>query len=251
MGRNKIRIEKIENERKRATTFQKRRHGLIKKAMELSILCDCEVSLMVFNEDKLVVYSTKDIKKMLLEFVEFKNPFISFSNNDYYNVAVNQIDIEQNEKPLELPKSTENQSQSTQQPSQSIQSVPTVQTQQSLQTQPSQQMQSIQSKQQTEMIQESHTNINTNSNTDIHTEKMNEMKEETQVKDDDKMNITNNQIHQNTNINENGNGNQDEMKQMTREELRNETLSYQPLRREPEMVSPSQLPPSKKTSYLD
>ncbi|EDR25891.1 MADS-box transcription factor, putative [Entamoeba dispar SAW760] len=105
MGRNKIRIERIENEKKRATTFQKRRHGLIKKAMELSILCDCKVSLMVFKDDKLVVYSTNDIKKMLLEFVEFKNQFISFTNDDYSNLADNQIDIEQPEKQIDIPKS--------------------------------------------------------------------------------------------------------------------------------------------------
>ncbi|EKE40522.1 hypothetical protein ENUP19_0082G0143 [Entamoeba nuttalli] len=105
MGRNKIRIERIENEKKRATTFQKRRHGLIKKAMELSILCDCKVSLMVFKDDKLVVYSTNNIKKMLLEFVEFQGQFISFTNEDYSNVADNQIDIEQPEKQIDIPKS--------------------------------------------------------------------------------------------------------------------------------------------------
>ncbi|ELP88205.1 Floral homeotic protein AGAMOUS, putative [Entamoeba invadens IP1] len=99
MGRNKIKIEKIDNERKRQTTFQKRRHGLIKKAMELSILCDCQVSLMVFKDEKLVVYSTSDIKKTLLEFVQFKNKFVSFSNDDYNNVTENMIDIEQPEKP--------------------------------------------------------------------------------------------------------------------------------------------------------
>lgn len=43
MGRNKIIIKKIPNERSRQSTFMKRKHGLIKKAMELSILCDCEV----------------------------------------------------------------------------------------------------------------------------------------------------------------------------------------------------------------
>ncbi|KAL7713252.1 uncharacterized protein QTN25_009100 [Entamoeba marina] len=100
MGRNKIKIEKIENDRKRATTFQKRRHGLIKKAMELSILCECEISLMIFLDQKLVVYSSSDIKKMLLDFVEFKDQFVSFTNDDYTNLAENQIDIEQSDRPL-------------------------------------------------------------------------------------------------------------------------------------------------------
>jgi len=41
MGRAKIvSITKIENENKRAITFHKRKRGFLKKAMELSILCE-------------------------------------------------------------------------------------------------------------------------------------------------------------------------------------------------------------------
>ncbi|ELP84685.1 myocyte-specific enhancer factor 2B, putative [Entamoeba invadens IP1] len=83
MGRNKIKIERIESERKRTATYTKRSHGLIKKAMELSILCDCEVSLFIFANDKLVVYSSKDVKDTLIKFVEFKSNYFSYSNADY------------------------------------------------------------------------------------------------------------------------------------------------------------------------
>ena len=50
MGRKKIRITKILDERSRAATFAKRKHGLLKKAIELSILCDCEIALIIFNQ---------------------------------------------------------------------------------------------------------------------------------------------------------------------------------------------------------
>ena len=82
MGRNKIKIEKIDSERKRTATYTKRSHGLIKKAMELSILCECEVSLFIFANDKLVVYSSKDVKDTLIKFVEFKSNYFSYSNQD-------------------------------------------------------------------------------------------------------------------------------------------------------------------------
>lgn len=49
MGRGKIEIKKIENSVHRQVTFCKRRGGLMKKAYELSILCDAEVALIVFS----------------------------------------------------------------------------------------------------------------------------------------------------------------------------------------------------------
>ncbi|CAN1284607.1 MADS-box transcription factor 57 [Linum perenne] len=49
MGRGKIVIKKIEDSSSRQVTFSKRRSGLIKKAQELSILCDAQVGLIVFS----------------------------------------------------------------------------------------------------------------------------------------------------------------------------------------------------------
>ena len=49
MGRGKIVIQKIDNSTSRQVTFSKRRKGLIKKAKELSILCDAEVGLVIFS----------------------------------------------------------------------------------------------------------------------------------------------------------------------------------------------------------
>jgi MADS-box transcription factor len=49
MGRGKIVIKRIDNSTSRQVTFSKRRNGLLKKARELSILCDAEVGLIVFS----------------------------------------------------------------------------------------------------------------------------------------------------------------------------------------------------------
>lgn len=49
MGRGKIEIKRIENTTSRQVTFCKRRNGLLKKAYELSVLCDAEVALIVFS----------------------------------------------------------------------------------------------------------------------------------------------------------------------------------------------------------
>jgi SRF-type transcription factor (DNA-binding and dimerisation domain) len=48
MGRKKIRIARISDERNRQVTFQKRKAGLLKKAFELSVLCEAEVAVLIF-----------------------------------------------------------------------------------------------------------------------------------------------------------------------------------------------------------
>jgi MADS-box transcription enhancer factor 2A len=58
MGRKKIQIEKIKDERSRLVTFQKRKTGIMKKAMELSILCDCEIAIAIISSDKCITFST-------------------------------------------------------------------------------------------------------------------------------------------------------------------------------------------------
>ncbi|URD76606.1 SRF-type transcription factor (DNA-binding and dimerization domain) [Musa troglodytarum] len=49
MVRGKTQIRRIENAASRQVTFSKRRNGLLKKAYELSVLCDAEVALIVFS----------------------------------------------------------------------------------------------------------------------------------------------------------------------------------------------------------
>ncbi|CAL9775043.1 unnamed protein product [Musa acuminata subsp. burmannicoides] len=49
MGRGKVELKRIENKVNRQVTFAKRRNGLLKKAYELSVLCDVEVALVIFS----------------------------------------------------------------------------------------------------------------------------------------------------------------------------------------------------------
>ncbi|XP_022776840.1 agamous-like MADS-box protein AGL30 isoform X2 [Durio zibethinus] len=49
MGRVKLKIKKLENTNGRQATFAKRKHGIMKKANELSILCDVEIILLMFS----------------------------------------------------------------------------------------------------------------------------------------------------------------------------------------------------------
>lgn len=59
MGRGKIEIKRIENANSRQVTFSKRRAGLLKKAHELSVLCDSEVAVIVFSKSgKLFEFSS-------------------------------------------------------------------------------------------------------------------------------------------------------------------------------------------------
>ncbi|KAJ7968804.1 Agamous MADS-box transcription factor [Quillaja saponaria] len=63
MGRGKIEIKRIENTTNRQVTFCKRRNGLLKKAYELSVLCDAEVSLIVFSSrGRLYEYANNSVK---------------------------------------------------------------------------------------------------------------------------------------------------------------------------------------------
>ncbi|KAK3163373.1 hypothetical protein QOZ80_1AG0002800 [Eleusine coracana subsp. coracana] len=62
-GRGKIEIKRIENSTNRQVTFCKRRNGLLKKAYELSVLCDAEVALIVFSSrGRLYEYANHSVK---------------------------------------------------------------------------------------------------------------------------------------------------------------------------------------------
>ncbi|KAG5249684.1 MADS-box transcription factor [Salix suchowensis] len=59
MGRKKVELKRIEKKICRQITFSKRRNGLIKKARDLSVLCDVQVALLVFSSTgKLYEFST-------------------------------------------------------------------------------------------------------------------------------------------------------------------------------------------------
>lgn len=83
MGRKKISIQRINDERNRQVTFTKRKFGLMKKAYELSVLCDCEIALIIFtSNNKLYQYASSDMDKVLLKYTEYNDTVVSQTNKD-------------------------------------------------------------------------------------------------------------------------------------------------------------------------
>ncbi|XP_057459866.1 truncated transcription factor CAULIFLOWER A-like isoform X1 [Actinidia eriantha] len=68
MGRGRVQLKRIENKINRQVTFSKRRSGLLKKAHEISVLCDAEVALIIFStKGKLFEYATDSSMERILE----------------------------------------------------------------------------------------------------------------------------------------------------------------------------------------
>ncbi|KFH44440.1 Transcription factor-like protein [Hapsidospora chrysogenum ATCC 11550] len=69
MGRRKIEIKAIKDDRNRSVTFLKRKGGLFKKAHELSVLCSVDVAVFVFgNNKKLYEYSSADMRDLIARY---------------------------------------------------------------------------------------------------------------------------------------------------------------------------------------
>ncbi|CAO3654798.1 unnamed protein product [Mucor hiemalis] len=116
MGRKKIQIQPIKDDRNRQVTFLKRKHGLMKKAYELSVLCNCEVALVIIpSNNKLIQYSSSDMNSLLKKFHENDLPREIKSNQDFIEnntdkndedqeysdneVVVNELNIYRHQKP--------------------------------------------------------------------------------------------------------------------------------------------------------
>jgi len=68
-------------------TFTKRKFGLMKKAYELSVLCDVEIALILFtSSNKLFQYASTDMDRVLLKYTEYNEPHESRTNNDIIEV---------------------------------------------------------------------------------------------------------------------------------------------------------------------
>eukprot|EP00325_Prymnesiales_sp_UTEX-LB-985_P019888 CAMPEP_0174760842 /NCGR_PEP_ID=MMETSP1094-20130205/108975_1 /TAXON_ID=156173 /ORGANISM="Chrysochromulina brevifilum, Strain UTEX LB 985" /LENGTH=566 /DNA_ID=CAMNT_0015966785 /DNA_START=93 /DNA_END=1794 /DNA_ORIENTATION=- len=85
MGRRKIDIVRIQNERHRQVTFAKRKSGLIKKATELAVLCDAEIGLVIFGANqKLTVYASSTIEAVFEHYRQHKEPAEMITTDDYF-----------------------------------------------------------------------------------------------------------------------------------------------------------------------
>lgn len=86
MGRKKIAIKRITDERVRKVTFSKRKGGLVKKAMELSLLCDCEIGLVIFTpkpDQKLYKYATNNMENVVSRYHSTQSAVETVHNGNY------------------------------------------------------------------------------------------------------------------------------------------------------------------------
>jgi len=60
----------------------------MKKAYELSVLCDCEIALIIFtSNNKLYQYASSDMDKVLLKYTEYNDTVVSQTNKDILEVS--------------------------------------------------------------------------------------------------------------------------------------------------------------------
>ncbi|XP_057426755.1 floral homeotic protein AGAMOUS-like [Lotus japonicus] len=100
MGRGRIPMEPIQNEKTRRTTFLKRRDGLMKKVKELSILCDVNACLIMYAEglDEPQTWPKKDteVQCIIQKYCNTANdrrPKI-YDVHEYYKDKVKKIEAE-------------------------------------------------------------------------------------------------------------------------------------------------------------
>lgn len=71
MVRGKVEMKRIENSTSRQVTFSKRRNGLMKKAYELSVLCDAEVAFIIFShKGRLFEFASSNMQKTIERYRE-------------------------------------------------------------------------------------------------------------------------------------------------------------------------------------
>ncbi|KAI3761005.1 hypothetical protein L1987_51410 [Smallanthus sonchifolius] len=74
MGRRKVAIKRIDDTTSRQVTFSKRRNGLLKKAKEISILCDAQLGVILFSSTgKLSEFSSTSMQSVIQRYNRTKN----------------------------------------------------------------------------------------------------------------------------------------------------------------------------------
>ncbi|CAD6218608.1 unnamed protein product [Miscanthus lutarioriparius] len=114
MGRGRVELKRIENKINRQVTFAKRRNGLLKKAYELSVLCDAEVALIIFsNRGKLYEFcSGQSITKTLERYEKSsyggpdtavqnkENELVQSSRNEYLKLKARVDNLQRTQRNL-------------------------------------------------------------------------------------------------------------------------------------------------------
>ncbi|OMO57022.1 Transcription factor, MADS-box [Corchorus capsularis] len=102
MGRGKLRLELVENEKTRAATFKKRIIGLKKKAEELTILCNVRICMVIFGPKlkdkplKVDVWPSDraQVKSMIHDCKTSTSQKRIFTMSDYLNLRQKKVEDE-------------------------------------------------------------------------------------------------------------------------------------------------------------
>ncbi|XP_008783315.1 agamous-like MADS-box protein MADS9 [Phoenix dactylifera] len=105
MGRGKIEIKRIENSTNRQVTFSKRRNGIIKKAREISVLCDSQVSVVIFSSSgKMSEYcsSSATLSHMLERYQHNSGKKLWDARHENLSAEIDRIKKENDNMQIEL-----------------------------------------------------------------------------------------------------------------------------------------------------
>jgi len=94
MGKKKIdKLSLIDNKMQRNVAFCKRKRGFLKKAIELSCLCDQRILIVIYDEERsrVVQFSSEDEFQIeaaydaikITKLPEKRNNYEKFTNDDY------------------------------------------------------------------------------------------------------------------------------------------------------------------------
>ena len=88
-------IRKIDNLSHRKVTYCKRKKGLLKKSIELSLLCDLQMFVFIYDKNqRRVIHYASDPSQDLLEIFNTENQREYYSNRDYQRVGGRKNDID-------------------------------------------------------------------------------------------------------------------------------------------------------------
>lgn len=88
-------IRKIENLSHRKVTYCKRKKGLLKKAIELSLLCDLKMFVFIYDKNqRRVIHYASDASQDLLEIFNEENQREYYTNRDYQRVGGRKSDVD-------------------------------------------------------------------------------------------------------------------------------------------------------------
>ncbi|KAG5591732.1 hypothetical protein H5410_042246 [Solanum commersonii] len=103
MGRGKIEIKRIENSSNRQVTYSKRRNGILKKAKEISVLCDAHVSVIIFaTSGKMHEFSSTPLVDILDQYHKLTGRRLWDAKHENLDNEINKVKKDNDNMQIEL-----------------------------------------------------------------------------------------------------------------------------------------------------